>query len=433
MWFFIFESLALLSIASVVGVVAGFLVWGGRPAPVSSAAAVGADQAHLWAEINNRNADVARLRHKLKRAVIELERRAQQVVAARDAHDNLLVQLDALGAQLAVAQEGLAIAGAGGPPVEVHRLIDDTRAQFEQRLVDEREAFEHQRIEAAARVTLAEQQLADAHRELERSKGEASEAHGQVQDLAARLQAFEADLRQARDELSQAEAEAGESQERAQQSEQRLARVERSYEDRVASLEVDLASARLRTDVAAGELVAFRNDLGQLHDANARHLAASHSTIGELSTRLDRASAALNDRAPRPPTQHAATHAPATTTPNIAAPEVASPEVASAEMIAAPLETPTPSAVAIDLRNIQLLPGVDRDIAGHLEELGIQSLTDIAGWTESDVERFQAWLPDHPRIVADNDWVAAAARLVETARGVHGGEPDDPAGARERS
>ena len=433
MWFFIFESLALLSIASVVGVVAGFLVWGGRPTPApSSAAAVGADQAHLWAEINSRNADVERLRHKLKRAVVELERRAQQVVAAREAHDNLLVQVDTLGAQLAIAQDahpfvsgGISESGGSG-----QALGDEERVQLEQQVADHRARLQQQQAEQAAssaRIAHAEEERKLAQAELARARAEASDARTQVQELESQLHAVDDDLRRAREQLTQTEAEASDLQQKADECHQQLATAEHTYEGRLASLEVDLSSARLRTETASGELLAFRNDLGQLHDANARHLADSHTTIGALRARLDRASAALTaSTTPQQSTVHPAEAEPVAPAAKTSGP----PAAIEASTASAP---PASGAPVIDLRNLQLLPGVDQNIAGHLEELGVESLTDIAEWTESDVERFQAWLPDHPRIVADNDWVAVAVRLVAQSSGTHGEDPGDPAGIRERS
>ena len=171
-----------------------------------------------------------------------------------------------------------------------------------------------------------------------------------------------------------------------------LASLERESEGRLAALELDLTSARLRARAASKELSDFATELTSLRDANATFVETTQSTMQDLQTRLAGATSALSGRSG---------HDPAAKTPMSQA----------------------------SLYELVSLPGMTHELSAQLRDIGVQSVTDIAGWTADDVERFQAWLPDHPGVIARNAWVDVAKSLVAEAEA----QPEKGGGADEES
>ena len=171
-----------------------------------------------------------------------------------------------------------------------------------------------------------------------------------------------------------------------------LASLERESEGRLAALELDLTSARLRARAASKELADFSTELKSLRDANATFVETTQTTMQDLQTRLDGATSALSGRSGHD----------------------------------AVAEDPRSQTSLYELVS---LPGMSHDLSAQLRDIGVQSVTDIAGWTADDVERFQAWLPDHPGVIARNAWVDVAKSLVAEAEE----HPEKGGGADEES
>lgn len=432
MWFFLAQTLAVLCIAAALGMVAGWLIWGGQrqartnfgtalanvggaaspgtapsagaPQELSSDAAVNAtvlgvptapapqqatevpDTATLSSaaevaalgKVAELQADIDRLRRKLRMAVTEIEvrtLRVEELNKALDARDTELGELrselsqrDAQILELeaevthheerAEAAPALGIAAAGQPQAPAS---PDPRA-----------------IEAivASRV---EEEL------VKRAEVASAELAGQIEGDRARLAAREAALQERVDE---AERRVTEARSHSAQLEAELEELRSTNERlvtesrlRVEELELDLASARLRTDAATKELARFSAEILTLRESNAQHLQATHASMRDLQARLDNAKGVLSGRS-----------------------------------ITLPTMEPEESDGGVGLL---VLPGMTREVADHLVEIGVGSLQDVASWSPDDVARVQSWLPEHPGIIERYGWVAAARETLRTSTSEH--------------
>ena len=389
MWFFIFQSVALLSVACAFGVFAGWLFWGGNTAPTGSASESGfatpdvtaKSRVAIAADLDARTADVARLRQKLKRAVVELERRSGQLVAVREEHETLQMHLDALSSQLVSA--GVAVPAGLVQPDPVGHI---------QPLVDDHEPAASDHLAMPADVAIPEgADSLDSVGPVEALAVDATEATGMdwdrrlEEERATHRAALHAQIAESERLLAENEVRAHDLRARADAAEAEVAALqaslvalERESEGRLAALELDLSSARLRADAAARELVSFSAELKVLRDANTSYVESTQTTMEDLQARLDGASSALSGR------------------------------------VGSKTATDEPTSGA-SLYELVSLPGMSHELAAQLRDIGVRSVADIAGWTADDVERFQAWLPDHPGVIARNEWVDVARMLVAEA------------------
>jgi predicted flap endonuclease-1-like 5' DNA nuclease len=161
-------------------------------------------------------------------------------------------------------------------------------------------------------------------------------------------------------------------------SEAAFAKAEREAADRILALEVDLASARQRTNVATQELMGFGSEISAIRDTNAKHLQSVHETMRDLQHRLDTTKAALAGRS------------------------------MPAAKPSSLLENPSSSSP------LMALPGMTALVVDSLSELGISTLEDVASWTDEDVDHIQSLLPEDPEIVERNGWVTAAQRALSS-------------------
>ena len=370
MWFFIFQSVALLSVACAFGVFAGWLFWGGNTAPGRSVSEFGfampdttaKSRVAIAADLDARTADVARLRQKLKRAVVELERRSEQLVAVRDEHETLQLHLDALSSQLVAAGVAVPVGHDHPDPVgDVQALIDDHELAMSDHVAVSDHVAESDHLAMPVDVALLEEERA-THR---------AALQAQIADSERLLAENEARTHELRTRADAAEAEVSALQ-------TSLQALHLESESRLAALELDLRGARLRADAAARELVTFSAELKALRETNASYVESTQTTMQDLQARLDGASSALSG--------------------NVGLKAAADEAMSGAS-----------------LYELVSLPGMSHELAAQLRDIGVQSVADIAAWTADDVERFQAWLPDHPGVIARNEWVDVARVLVVEA------------------
>ena len=167
------------------------------------------------------------------------------------------------------------------------------------------------------------------------------------------------------------------------------AELQSSSEAERQALSIEAASLRLRTEGALDQLNEFSREIAGFHAEHAQHLARSQQLTVELQAKLSAARAALSGRA--------LTHA-------------AGPQGAT-------LVLPSgPAAIHDDTADLTQLPGLSKEIANQLSELGVSSVGEIAAWSAHDVRRMQEWLPEYPNIVTENRWVDHARGLVRSQR-----------------
>lgn len=167
------------------------------------------------------------------------------------------------------------------------------------------------------------------------------------------------------------------------------AELQSSSEAERQALSVEAASLRLRTEGALDQLNEFSREIASFHAEHAQHLARSQQLMGELQAKLAVARAALSGRA----LSHAG-----------------SPQGATLVLPSGPV------AVHVDPADLTQLPGMSKEIANQLSELGVSSVGEIAAWSAHDVRRMQEWLPEYPNIVTENRWVDHARGLVRSQR-----------------
>jgi predicted flap endonuclease-1-like 5' DNA nuclease len=300
----------------------------------------------LSAQLETREADVVRLKAKLRKAVEEIEKRTALAQAARAElvdHQQRLAQSVAASA---AAESNVAPAGLSA--LVEHDDFAPVGTRFTSAEIDEL-------IQAKTASLQIQTSQLERRTALIQSRAEEAEA---------RVVALKAEAAQ-----QQAETEAA------------LAKAEREAADRILALEVDLASARQRANLASQELMGFGSEISVIRDTNAKHLQSVHETMRDLQHRLDTTKAALAGRS-----------------------------VSALK----PASSPT-GADALPSASLMILPGMTTAIVDSLAELGIVSLDDVASWTNEDVDHIQSLLPEDPEIVQRNGWVTAALRLVHEA------------------
>lgn len=398
MLFLVAQTFVLLVLATIIGLAAGWLIWGGaaRTAEVPSTTEVTALSAELVTardEAENRANDVARLRRKLKRAVEELEHHAVQLESAEEKIAALTaanadgvalpVPDPAVHADLAEARQALgdteqahvaALAELEGLGVEHSNLRDQVRfaeariAALEEELAarhEENAGDVHAATAANAHAASLDRELNEAHTVLREAaervtyleqqallwQNEADRLQGVVDQSAAHVEAERAEQEQARHDLA------------------------RQHETTVATLRMEASSGRLRTDAAAEHLARLQRELRTVTERSASHLESTKTALADLERQVAVAHSTLNDTNPPP----------VNTGPG-----------------------------DVDLVGLGSLPGMTASILASLHELGVSSLVDVAGWSDGDVARISAWLPEDPDVIAANDWVGAARGLLAT-------------------
>ena len=297
------------------------------------------DLGNINERLTIREADVVRLKTKLRKAVEEIEKRTALAQAARAElvdHQQLLARSiteSTSGSQQAFAataeHDDFAPAGTRFTPAEIDELVQ-------------------------ARTASLHIQTSQLERRTALIQSRAEEAEARVIVLRA--------------EVSQTQADA----------EAMLAKAEHDANNRILSLEVDLASARQRTNMATQELMGFGSEISAIRDTNAKHLQSVHETMRDLQHRLDTTKAALAGRS------------------------IPAVQSSNAESV----------VDGNGQSSLLVLPGMTATLIDALAELGVRSLHDVSSWTTEDVEHMQSWLPEDPAIVERNGWVAFAQRSL---------------------
>ena len=392
--FLIAHSFVLLLIATAVGLVAGWLIWGGNLRVVHAVAATtstSGEVATLQSELDARTSDVARLRRKLKRAVEELESNATELDAAEERIAALtsspegvapkLVEGPELTADVAALRDQLAVDRAAHfdatTALESLRLDHDDLLQ-QLRAAEVRSAELEDDLGVARSQLVGVEEGGAAREQLTVVEGELRDAQTLIRDAAERVSYLErqallwqneADrLQAAIDENAAAEAQ------RLEASEREIQVLVREHETALASLRMEASSSRLRADAAAEHLGRLQREFRSVQERSSAHLETTRAAMADLDRQLAMAHATLSDAAPQTVAE------PASSVPN-----------------------PT---------DVLALPGMTDELARHLRELGVHSLTDISRWSPDDVSRIAAWLPEHPDVITANGWVESARALL---------------------
>ncbi len=393
--FLIAQTFILLLVATVIGLVAGWLIWGGvgRGAATEQAshlASTNTELDGLRGELDTRNNDVARLRRKLKRAVEELESHASQLevaeerlagfVSAAETGEPMVVQDPALLEELESLRQQLA--DRAEAHAQVATSFDDLGAEHANlrdqiRFADARVAALEDELALAREHSAAVNDAAPDRDHLAALEHDLNEAQILIRDAAERVTYLERQALLWQNEADRLQSVidenvAGELHRR-EEAEREVQRMLREHDTALASLRMESSSSRLRADAAAEHLARLQHEFRAVQDRSTAHVESTRAAMADLDRQLALTQATLNDANAQP-----------------------------VERLPAPLD-PT---------GLLALPGMNQSMIDHLHELGVGSLTDISRWSPDDVERISAWLPENPDVITSNDWVAQAQALL---------------------
>lgn len=391
MYFLIWQNLVLLLVAMLVGFVAGWIFFGGRSARIAE---VEENQRVAENELSQasellvaREADVARLRGKLRLAATELEKRATQVAAARRAFGDVTGRLnDSIAEHASTEAERLRLSQLAEEAINNPTLwageADLRRVEAE--VAERMKAVTAELDERALDLERAQSELAESDRRASDAEDRRIDALEQVDRMVVRADSAEAEALRVRNESEQSQ---------------------KSFADRISELELDLSSNRLRSESVRNEISAIAAEIDDFRERNTASLQDAHTRLVDLRSRVETARTILSGASAKS--------------------TGGGPGGSSADLMAA-------GGKGAD--ELVTLPGMNEQIHSHLQELGVRSLADVAGWSETDVHQYSDWLSDHPNVIRDNDWVGYARRLIteraetrETVAAVSVGETVSPA------
>lgn len=286
-----------------------------------------------------RESDVVRLKGKLKKAVIELDRRTELLRAERQTVEAL--REEALR-RVDVGTSGDVAAMIDVPPggVATHSFVGSDSDQEGDTSVDDTEL----------QVQALSAEVATAQAEMLRLAEESE------------LAAFR--LHMAESALADARSRATEAEHAVEDFRAELARLRSESAEKISSLELEASNSRLRADAATLELQELEQQLLDIQQANARMLEHTTSTIGAAKSHIQAARVSLTGQTPADIGRHHTEDRPPVTVER----------------------TPTVG--------LESLPGATPEMVSHLRELGVEHLADVASWSNGDIARFQEWMPE---------------------------------------
>ena len=424
MLFLVAQTFFLLVVATVIGVAAGWLIWGGskRSGPAAGSAEISTLTTELEtarSDVEARGADVARLRRKLKRAVEELERHANQ--------------LEASEAQVALLSSGAGVAemmsdpAAAGALAATNAELVDLRTQLAQTqaahasVTDElaRLRMEHASVSDQLRFAEARAEALDSElhevRSLASGDGERAaaalrrageleheldEAHTVIRDATARVTYLEqqALLWQNEADRLQAILDDGTTAQANHVAElnAQLVSAQNEHETTAVALRTEASNHRLRADAAAEQLLRIQQEVRGLQERSSAHLEATRTVMADLDRQLAATHSTLN---------------------------AASPNAAATSGNTGAGDDQTDAGLMGNVSSgtgLESLPGITPVLIHHLGELGVSSLADIARWSPDDVARITEWLPENPGVIAEYNWVEMARSLLARGSGPNG-------------
>lgn len=384
MLFLVAQTFFLLVVATMVGVGAGWLIWGGSKrsgAPSANSlpgAALTSELEQSQAEVDARTSDVARLRRKLKRAVEELERLAMQLEAAEEQITSLSsgsspMAIAGLEGESSVVDDAqfVALRGELEESQAAHRSVTEELESVQADL----DSASDQLVSVHARSEAALKEVAELERHANEARSASADATARIVYLEeqALLWQNEADRLQAVvDDMVIAQAS------EVQALDARLAAVQHDHDTQVAQLRAEVSDHRMRAEASSEQLDRLKSEIRSFRERSQAHLEASRAMMADLDQQLAAATTAMS-------------------------------------------HNPQPTALTVDANahratgpefGLERLPGITAGLVAHLGELGVASLADVARWSPDDVARISSWLPESRDIIGENNWVETARSLL---------------------
>lgn len=270
-WYFIARFALYLVLAGAVGVVIGWLIWGGEPfeAATPVMGAEDGDQVQeLGSQIESKDQEIARLRKRLKRVHADLDARDSHVLAAKATHEELQGMLGSREDELVAVRRDYdalmqqAQSGAGG-------VITDP--QMERRLSEMEEELARTRSDAddlTHQLNIAKAQVAAA------PAGENTDLEGLVAarttDIESKLAAGDAELADLRRDLETAHAELDHAALTIVGHEQSIAELSATVPALAGDASPDMSRLQVELERARKSLSTWRSRLDEVEQENDR-------------------------------------------------------------------------------------------------------------------------------------------------------------------
>lgn len=424
MWFFLVQTLVVLAAAMGLGVVAGWVLFGGSYAQSVAVS----NAAKLAASPPSEGLNVASGAHLSDQTLPDESSRESftgpdetQFSSGSNLLDGEIWTTDRFadqhseGKHVGVpsnqreSQHSPDEAQMDSPLAASNDELSVLRSELESRVADVarlksklRKAVEE--IERRTAQTVAAREARDAERRrAEALEDELDENSASARDSAAMVAAAkstEADksaLANLEVELERAKYRAGQLAVEVQELTQSQQRQNTAGESEREALTVEAASLRLRTEGALTQLNEFSREVTGFHAEQAQHLARSQQLMAELQAKITVTRSALAGR------------------PLVAALPTVTSETAGSLSDGSALGHPH-THLALPGNELHQLPGMTPEIASLMSEIGVNSIHEVANWSSHDVARIQGWLPEYPNVVELNRWVERARGLVRSQR-----------------
>lgn len=305
MLYFIAKFALYLFLALFVGVVIGWLVWGGDPFDVTAPNMEGEESPQiqdLAAQVESKDLEIARLRKRLKRVHSDLDARDSHVLAAKTTNDELqglLAQREDELLALRRTHDGVLEQMAAGGAVITDPQLERRMSELEEDLAASRaEALRlGQQLESVSAGSAGVDE-ATFHRAVEEAAQQAgAEALSRLAQIEEQLASVTAERQTLAGDLAQAHADLDEAAHRIIEQEQQLAGSATSAagdpSPELSRIQAELARAKQSVST-------WRQRLEEVEDENNRlagDLAASQSELATVQSELATAQAEVGERA----------------------------------------------------------------------------------------------------------------------------------------
>ncbi len=478
-WYFIARFALYLVLAGAVGVVIGWLIWGGEPFEAASPV-IGTEDGdqvqELGSQIESKDQEIARLRKRLKRVHSDLDARDSHVLAAKATHDELQGMLGSREDELVAVRRDYdalmaqAQSEGGGVITDPH---------MERRLSEMEEMLGHTRSEAddlthqlniaraqvaSAPTTEIESRLATKDAELTGLRRDLESAHAELDHAAHTIVGHEQSIAELSTTVAPPALEATPDMSRLQVELDRARKSLSTWRSRLD--EVEEENDRLAGDLAAAqtELSSHGTQGAGLADENERLVAEAtrlrNGVIGlderatkaeaeaaQLQAELVSANAAkesqlsalhveLSDARLRADAAHEALQE--LTQEFVGFREISQRQQSTVQSLSdrlerarstlggrqlAPSQTSKPDTQATT-DDLSALPGITPTLLAHLAEFGVSSYAEIGRWGSSDMERYEAML-EVPGVITTNEWPTVARAMWEARHDAVWSQPAD--------
>jgi len=286
-WYFIARFALYLVLAGAVGVVIGWLIWGGEPFEAASPM-IGSEDGdqvqELGSQIESKDQEIARLRKRLKRVHADLDARDSHVLAAKATHEELQGMLGSREDELVAVRRDydalMAQAQSEGGGVIADPHLERRLSEMEEELARTRSDAD----DLTHQLNIAKAQVASAPTE---SPDVDSAVAARTNDIESQLSTRNAELASLRGDLEIAHAELDHAAQTIVGHEQSIAELSTTVGPLVGETTPEMSRIQVELDRARKSLSTWRSRLDEVEEENDRlagDLAAAQTELSSHGT-----------------------------------------------------------------------------------------------------------------------------------------------------